>query len=531
MDQVGGGRQPADDQQQERDVRVLEGRDQRVHGTWRVSHRLPSGGAGLLGGQGVEREPAPGLELIADRGHLVGRGEPALQLVGLADRHRAARGVGDVDEAHVDGAHRGRIVVEQPDRRVLGLEVGRHLLGPLPPQPSCDVAVAQVEVPTHADRPQVVQPGVATGPGPSHQEPAVAVAQHEIRDDLLVRRVLLGVGAAQEPALAPDDRERVDEVRAAHAQPAVARDQGVARYDQHLLVGAAHQPSPASRALAVPRRARSASTSGPPSASRRPIQASSVARYSRSSAATGAALPGARVIVSASTTEPGSGGWLIAATRRSWRAASMATATAPQASASRRTASGSPPPTASVTTHGRPWNSDPSAAPNPVVSRPAIGCPPTNGIPAWSAARVTARLVEATSVTVAPASSASPSSRPSRPASATQARGGPASTTSDAPRSASSGRSAATSTTPAATASRGPWPAGVHAASCAPAMDGAARTARATDPPIMPRPRNATRIAGLSGRRARCEALDWLGGPARPHRPNRAALQEAPPCR
>ena len=109
-------------------------------------------------------------------------------------------GVRDEHEADVDRADRGRVVVEQPDGREVGLEVRDELLGPLAGEPAGDVAVARVEVAADADRPAVVEPRVAAGARPAHEEPALAVAEHEVRDHLLVGRVLLGVAAAHEEA-------------------------------------------------------------------------------------------------------------------------------------------------------------------------------------------------------------------------------------------------------------------------------------------------------------------------------------------
>ena len=141
---------------------------------------------------------------VDDLGDLVGRGERALELVGLPDRDRTPGGVGDEHDPDVDRPDGRRVVVEQPDRREVRHEVRHELLGPLPAQPARHVAVARVEVAADADRPPVVQPGVATGARPAHQEPSLAVSQHEVRDHLLEGRVLLGRGAIDEPPVAGD---------------------------------------------------------------------------------------------------------------------------------------------------------------------------------------------------------------------------------------------------------------------------------------------------------------------------------------
>ena len=113
----------------------------------------------------VEHEPAPRLEPVADRPHRASRGEPAGQLVGLADGDRAATGIGHEDDPEVDPADLGRVVVEQTDEPVVGLEVGRQLLAPLAGQPAVDVAVARVEVTADPDRPSARGAGCRPRPG------------------------------------------------------------------------------------------------------------------------------------------------------------------------------------------------------------------------------------------------------------------------------------------------------------------------------------------------------------------------------
>ena len=132
--------------------------------------------------------------------------------------------------------------------------------------------------------------------------------------------------------------------------------------------------------------------------------------------------------------------------------------------------------------------------------RPSDDRPRTAGQGRW--ARVTiASFVLATSVTTASVardgrSGPARSRRRSR-----QAIGGAASTTRSAPSIASAAPVGAASTTPAASAARGPAPPGVHA-EITHGAPGASRRARATDPPMSPRPSKAMRIRGLSpGRR------------------------------
>ena len=98
-------------------------------------------------------------------------GERAGQLVGLADRDRPALGVGDIDGTEVDRTDLGRVVVEKRDKPELGHEVGHDLLGPFPPKSAEQAAVARVQVAADPDRVPTVQPRVAAGVRPAHQEP------------------------------------------------------------------------------------------------------------------------------------------------------------------------------------------------------------------------------------------------------------------------------------------------------------------------------------------------------------------------
>ena len=179
--------------------------------------------------------------------------------------------------------------------------------------------------------------------------------------------------------------------------------------------------------------------SGPPGASRIAIHSSMAARRSRSRAAIAAAFvaaisvpivtsPRARRVVSRQPVAA-SAGRRRASPPRSSRAAGdglherdggeqrqvadrrdeavvrarrpSRRARAPQASARARTRRGvatrdaAPP-----ITHGRPRNRPPSAAPKPLVSRPAIGWPPTYGTPGLAGGAARRPLVDAVSVTV-----------------------------------------------------------------------------------------------------------------------------------
>ena len=139
----------------------------------------------------------------------------------LPDAHRPTGGVGHEDDAQVDRPDVGGVVVEQRERLECGLEVGIELLAPLPAQAAEQAVVARVQVATDPDRPAVVQALVGARPRPAHQEVAVAVTQDEVRDDLLVRRVVLHRVARRVPPVASDDLE--ERGQAGRPQPMPAR--------------------------------------------------------------------------------------------------------------------------------------------------------------------------------------------------------------------------------------------------------------------------------------------------------------------
>jgi len=87
----------------------------------------------------VEDEAAPGLEIRRNRGDFVGRREPAVELVGLADADRPARGIRDEHRTQMDLADRRGVVVQQADEPQVRDEVGGELLRPFPPQATVEI--------------------------------------------------------------------------------------------------------------------------------------------------------------------------------------------------------------------------------------------------------------------------------------------------------------------------------------------------------------------------------------------------------
>src|SRR6185503_18058333 len=165
--------------------------------------------------------------------------------------------VRDVDRADVDAADVRGVVVDEAEQLELGLERRIDLFAPLASQAAAQIAVARVQVAADADRPQVVEPRVAAGLRPAHEEVARAVAQDEVRDHLLPRAVAFHLATRPELAVGGDERL---ELWAGHeigadAAPAGIGHQDVPRHDQHELV-VAHGVSRSSRA----RRARASSS-------------------------------------------------------------------------------------------------------------------------------------------------------------------------------------------------------------------------------------------------------------------------------
>ncbi len=180
------------------------------------------------------------------------------------------------------------------------------------------------------------------------------------------------------------------------------------------------------------------------------------------------------------------GRWLMTATASSCSAADIRTGLAPSVpiTDSRSSRSDAPAPSV-ITTQAAPRNNDGEAAAGPDTSRPAIGWPDTKWARPAPASMIPA-FTPATSVTSAPVSS------PARSAGTDE--GGPASTTRSAPCTAAAASSTTApyeprSATASRTAGEGSQPTVAHPASARP---------RATDVPMSPVPRTATRSVTCS---------------------------------
>ena len=120
----------------------------------------------------------------------------------LPDLDRPTIRIGCVHEPQVDCADGVVVVVQDADRLEVGLEVGLDLLRPLTFQGRRSTSTScGIDVAADADRVAVVKTLVATGLRTAHQEDALPVAQHDVRDDLLPGRIRLRLGARPELAV------------------------------------------------------------------------------------------------------------------------------------------------------------------------------------------------------------------------------------------------------------------------------------------------------------------------------------------
>ena len=255
----------------------------------------------------------------------------------------------------------------------------------------------------------------------------------------------------------------------------------------------------------------------------------------RATGQSGGEAPSASGPATASTSAAAttSGRWLIAATARSWLAASMRIGRARHATASVSTATTAGRSSGSVgtTTHGRSTNRSGGGSLVAASSRgrPSGGRRRSAGRAPRRAATIAA-FVLATSVITVSGARAGRSPAPSRPTSSMVAvRWGREDDEIARRRSPPAGRSAAVSMTPSAAARPGPSPVGLQAVTVQADRSGASARARAIDPPMSPKPRIATRMGRVSQHdRARSAAHPVLvsssgsGGPDGPQR--RSAL-------
>jgi len=180
-------------------------------------------------------------------GKLVERGKPKLGQRVLAGGHGVTIEVDQVDNAEVDLADRIRVVVEQGDHALLvaagevefllDLAVDGGLVGV-----RAGLAVAgvdRVDMAADADGNFRVEPAFAAGFAAGVVEDAVAVAEDAVGDELLVRRVLLGLGAVHEEMVRRIEQPLHRGLDTLRQQTMEGPDllQQRARHHQHLLTG------------------------------------------------------------------------------------------------------------------------------------------------------------------------------------------------------------------------------------------------------------------------------------------------------
>src|SRR3954447_1907648 len=186
--------------------------------------------------QGLEHELAPRLEVLAHGLHVRVARPLRCELVGLADCHGSPAGLGLEHDPEMDGADIGRVVVEESDEPQRRPKVGLDLLRPLALEAAHDAVVARVQVTADTQRVAVMKPRVHAGAGPTHQEPADAIAQDEVRDELLARWIGLdgGTRAVLAGTLEAGDLGAVDV--ASHAAPGAVGERDVAWDDVDQLL-------------------------------------------------------------------------------------------------------------------------------------------------------------------------------------------------------------------------------------------------------------------------------------------------------
>ena len=237
------------------------------HRDLRRRHRTPARS------RNSKHEAAPGLEPVGDRGDLVRR--PRTRRVSLSVSRigdRPAGRVGHVDRRR-DGRRRPSVVssLSSPTNRNPGTKSATSSSRHSRREPAEQAAVARVEVAADADRLAVVQPRVRPGPGPAHQEPALAVAQDEVRDHLLEGGVRLHLPAAADSAPSRSSDRRANASRSVGPDAVPARHRPAIDERAGRRGPARRSRRPRSSALARGRQARrdgAASSSGAAAAAR-----------------------------------------------------------------------------------------------------------------------------------------------------------------------------------------------------------------------------------------------------------------------
>ncbi len=141
----------------------------------------------------------------------------------------------------MDLGDRRRLIIQKAEQLRVELAVIRDLLLPFALESVGDgiarQQVARVDVAADAQRVLLAQPPLGGRAQPVCQEVAIAVPENDVRNDLLVARVLLHLGARLEDVALADDRLVPVEVLADEPVPGAVGKDVLPAHAQHLLGG------------------------------------------------------------------------------------------------------------------------------------------------------------------------------------------------------------------------------------------------------------------------------------------------------
>ena len=187
--------------------------------------------------QPVVNDLRPRLHSEVEDAHLVERQHLACELVGFADRDVVGIALDEKHDAEVHARNRRGVVVEQAEQRGVEAAFVHDLLLPLALQPIRDrvpaAEIARVDVAADAQRVLLAQPSLGRRPQPVGEEVLVAVVEHDVRDDLLVGRVILDLGARLEEMPLADHLLVALQSRGHEAVPRAVGKDVVATHAQH----------------------------------------------------------------------------------------------------------------------------------------------------------------------------------------------------------------------------------------------------------------------------------------------------------
>src|SRR5438270_12156861 len=198
------------------------------------------GGDELSGGdEPVVDELRPRLHLQVQRPHLFERQQLATELLRLSDRDVRSVPLDEEHDPQVDLRHRRRLFVQQAEQLRVEVTVIRHLLLPLALEAVGDRVsgqqVARVDVAADPQRVLLPQPSLRRGAQAVRDEIAIAMPEDDVRNDLLVARVILDLGARLEHVALSDDGLVAVEILTDEPVPRAVRKDVIAAHAQHLL--------------------------------------------------------------------------------------------------------------------------------------------------------------------------------------------------------------------------------------------------------------------------------------------------------